>query len=436
MTDRVIPDGWESTTTTELIREKALLIGDGYRAKNSEFVDDGGLPFIRVGDITSRIRTDVRDELPLSRVEHYEPKVSQTNDSLITMKGTVGRVARVSSTTRRFVYSPQISFWRVRDPLRLDPRFVSYWLRSPAFAEQAFATKSGTDMADYINLRDQRRMSLLLPPLATQQRVAAVLSAFDELIEINERRIELLEDLARSLYREWFVRFRFPGHAEVDFTDSELGPIPERWEVVRLGSTAKWFSGGTPSTTEPAFWDGDIPWISSGSLKSMLLDRSDRSVTPAGASVGSRIVERDTLLFVVRGMSLAREFRVGVAERTLAFGQDCKALLANDGVEPLYLAFSVFERRDDIQGMVELAGHGTGKLSTDRLKAVKYPLPPEPVQRAFVETVTPIREALATHAARSRQLAATRDLLLPRLVTGRLDISDIDLGELLPPESA
>ncbi len=121
MTDRVIPDGWESTTTTELIREKALLIGDGYRAKNSEFVDDGGLPFIRVGDITSRIRTDVRDELPLSRVEHYEPKVSQTNDSLITMKGTVGRVARVSSTTRRFVYSPQISFWRVRDPLRLWP---------------------------------------------------------------------------------------------------------------------------------------------------------------------------------------------------------------------------------------------------------------------------------------------------------------------------
>ncbi len=316
-----------------------------------------------------------------------------------------------------------------------DERFIYSLFNDPSVRGQISATASGTKVR-HTSPGRLKSVRVRMPSIGTQRHIAAILSAFDELIEINERRIEVLEALARSLYREWFVRFRFPGHAEVDFTDSELGPIPERWEVVRLGSTAKWFSGGTPSTTEPAFWDGDIPWISSGSLKSMLLDRSDRSVTPAGASVGSRIVERDTLLFVVRGMSLAREFRVGVAERTLAFGQDCKALLANDGVEPLYLAFSVFERRDDIQGMVELAGHGTGKLSTDRLKAVKYPLPPEPVQRAFVETVTPIREALATHAVRSRQLAATRDLLLPRLVTGRLDISDIDLGELLPPESA
>jgi type I restriction enzyme S subunit len=355
---------------------------------------------------------------------HAESKVAPPG----VVIGRYGSLGSVHWVTKPF-WPLNTSLW-VKDFSGNDERFVSYLLKTVSVDGSTASAVPG------VNRNHLHRLPVRRPPVDAQRRIAAVLSAFDELIEINERRIEVLEALARSLYREWFVRFRFPGHAEVDFTDSELGPIPERWEVVRLGSTAKWFSGGTPSTTEPAFWDGDIPWISSGSLKSMLLDRSDRSVTPAGASVGSRIVERDTLLFVVRGMSLAREFRVGVAERTLAFGQDCKALLANDGVEPLYLAFSVFERRDDIQGMVELAGHGTGKLSTDRLKAVKYPLPPEPVQRAFVETVTPIREALATHAVRSRQLAATRDLLLPRLVTGRLNISDIDLGELLPAEAA
>ncbi len=79
------------------------------------------------------------------------------------------------------------------------------------------------------------RISIRIPPIPTQRRIACVLSVFNELIEINERQIELLEQLGRSLYREWFVRFRFPGHEDVELVDSELGPIPKGWEVAPLG---------------------------------------------------------------------------------------------------------------------------------------------------------------------------------------------------------
>ena len=434
MTDRVIPDGWESTTTTELIREKALLIGDGYRAKNSEFVDDGGLPFIRVGDITNRIRTDVRDELPLSRVEHYEPKVSQTNDSLITMKGTVGRVARVSSTTRRFVYSPQISFWRVRDPLRLDPRFVSYWLRSPAFAEQAIATKSGTDMADYINLRDQRRMSLLLPPLATQQRVATVLSAFDELIEINQRRIDLLEDLARSLYREWFVRFRFPGHEDATFVDSALGAIPDGWQVRRLRDFVSTQYGFTASADDepvgPRFLRGmDIN-------KRSFVDWSVVPYCKMDEELEAKFKLEVGDVCVIR---MANPGKVGIVERAVdaVFASYLVRLRSSEPRVPQYL---LFHHLDAPEYQSWISGSSTGSTrksaSAGVLTEPQVVVPSHAFAALFDSWIGALRGELTTRVEQSAALAATRDLLLPRLVTGRLDISEIDLGELLPPEPA
>jgi type I restriction enzyme S subunit len=198
MLDQDAPAEWERTTTAELIRQGVLEIGDGYRAKNSEFVPGGGLPFVRVGDIGQRIETDGRDELPLSKRVTYEPKVSRVDDTLITMKGTVGRVARVLPSTPDFVYSPQISYWRVHDQSRLDPRFVSCWLRSPAFVRQAFASKSATDMADYINLRDQRRMRIVLPPIEVQKRIGDALGVIEELVEVNELRNRTLRT-ARDL---------------------------------------------------------------------------------------------------------------------------------------------------------------------------------------------------------------------------------------------
>ena len=324
---------------------------------------------------------------------------------------------------------------RIRASRNVDQRFLSGVLRSEPFAEYLKAVTTGTAVP-HISGGDIADFQFLLPPIDSQRRIGCFVRALDELIEINERRIEVLEDLARSLYREWFVRLRFPGSEKVGLVDSELGPIPEGWGVGTLGGIARWYSGGTPSTKNPDYWDGSIPWITSGSLTSMLLDSSERRLTDEGVRAGSRLVDRDTVLFVVRGMSLVREFRVGLADCSLAFGQDCKALVANAGTDPLFLAFTIFDKQSDIQAMVELAGHGTGKLSTDRVKAVAFPLPPEQIQLEFASAIRPIRELMSTLVAQTRRHRGLRDLVLPRLVTGQLDISDIDLGVLTPPEAA
>lgn len=426
---------WEETNTATLIGEGVLVIGDGYRAKNSEFVRDGGLPFVRVGDVGGRINTTRRDELPKEARDRYEPKVSRTGDSLITMKGTVGRVARVTERTPEFVYSPQISFWRVMDTSRLHADFVSYWLRSPAFAEQAFATKSATDMADYINLGDQRRMSIALPPLATQRRIAAVLSAFDELIEINERRIELLEELARSLYREWFVRFRFPGHEGVGFVDSEAGAVPDRWIVGPTAELIGPIGGGTPSKKKPEYWDGgQIAWYTPSDLtrgRHRYVNESAARITAEGlANSSARLFPPGSVLMTSR----ATLGVLAIAAEPGTCNQGFIVIPPVDGIPPSYVYHWLADHSSELEAVA--TGATFKEITRRAFKRFPFTLPSREVLDQFGKLVHPLEGEIASAEQHNRALAATRDLLLPRLVTGRLDIDDLDLGDLLPAEAA
>ena len=126
-----------------------------------------------------------------------------------------------------------------------------------------------------------------------------------------------------------------------------------RWPSVRLADTGTWLSGGTPRTSEPEFWGGDIPWISSKSLVSFRVRDSDRRVTSVGAQNGTRLVPRDSVLMVVRGMSLKSEFRMGITRREVAFGQDCKAILPGPGIDPGYLAYAIKAKTPEILELVD-----------------------------------------------------------------------------------
>jgi type I restriction enzyme S subunit len=144
--------------------------------------------------------------------------------------GRYGTLGQVHWVTERY-WPLKTALW-VKDFKGNDPRFVSYLLRTVSTDGSAASAVPG------VNRNHLHRLPVRVPSVRTQRRIAATLSAFDDLIAINERRIELLEGLARSVYGEWFVRFRFPGHEDVDLVDSDLGPIPNGWGAARLGDLA------------------------------------------------------------------------------------------------------------------------------------------------------------------------------------------------------
>ncbi|MFI8179239.1 restriction endonuclease subunit S [Actinacidiphila glaucinigra] len=194
---------------------------------------------------------------------------------------------------------------------------------------------------------------------------------------------------------------------------------PAGWHRVTLADAGTWLSGGTPSTSNDAYWDGDIPWISAASLKRFRVIDSDRRVTALGAENGSRLVGAGTVLFVVRGMSLKSEFRIGVTQRTVAFGQDCKAVLPAEGIDPYFLAHAIQTKTPEILAMVEETSHGTGRLDTNRLQELEIGVPPLSVQRRIVAGLEVIeRRIIALERARAKSSVVEEALSTSALESG------------------
>ncbi len=197
---------WQRHETSDLINEGKLVIGDGYRAKNDE-LSNQGLPFARAGNINEGFRFADADHFPEENLHWVGNKISELGDVVFTSKGTVGRFAFVGADTPRFVYSPQLCFWRSLDRDVINPRFLYYWMFGREFFVQFNGVAGQTDMAEYVSLSDQRKMHVTLPSREEQRAIAHILGTLDDKIELNRRMNETLEAIARALFKSWFVDF-------------------------------------------------------------------------------------------------------------------------------------------------------------------------------------------------------------------------------------
>ena len=216
---------WKQHSVAGLIADGKLVIGDGYRAKNDELTTHG-LPFARAGNINCGFQFADADHFPTENISRIGNKVSEPGDVVFTSKGTVGRFALVRDDTRRFVYSPQLCFWRSVDDTLIEPRFLYFWMYGREFFLQYKGVAGQTDMAEYVSLGDQRRMHITLPEISEQRAIASVLGALDDKIELNRRMNETLEALAQSLFKSWFV-------------DATQSALPKGWRAGTLGEVAE-----------------------------------------------------------------------------------------------------------------------------------------------------------------------------------------------------
>ena len=174
------------------------------------------------------------------------------------------------------------------------------------------------------------QVELLVPPLRDQQAIAATLSAYDDLIENNHRRMALLEDAARQLYREWFVRLRFPGHEHTCITNG----VPDGWEKATAYSVMEVLSGGTPKTTVPDYWDGEIQFYTpKDASDTTYVLQTERAITELGLkNCNSRLYEVNTVFISARGTV----GKLNLASRPMAMNQSCYALIGKGHVSQLF----------------------------------------------------------------------------------------------------
>jgi type I restriction enzyme S subunit len=420
------PTGWNTRNTAELLEAGVLEIGDGYRAKNSE-LGTSGLPFLRVSNITDHINVENVDILCESSVIKAGSKVSQSFDVLLTTKGSVGRFAFVNSDTPRFVYSPQLSYWRVLKESVIDPRFLFYWMHGKEYGNQAHKVKGLTDMADYVSLTEQRRMDITLPPLPVQQKISTILSTYDDLIDDNRRRIHLLEEMAKAVYQEWFVHFRFPGHETDQMVDSELGEIPKGWKVRRISEMVSTQYGYTESARKEEVGPKYVRGMDINKTSYITWD------TVPYCSIDAKSFEKYQLkdgdILVIR---MADPGKVGIVEKEIdaVFASYLIRLkIEQDSLLPYFLFYTL--SADRYQGFISGASTGTTRKSASAPLITNFDIvmPSRILINAFEVFAKSARHFLNNLLDQNTVLNRTRDLLLPRLLSGEIDVSNLDVDQ-------
>lgn len=281
----------------------------------------------------------------------------------------------------------------------------------------------------HFNVSAAKKMRIRLPPLEQQERVSWILRGFNDLIENNRRRIQILEEMARPIYREWFVRFRFPGHEEVEMVDSETGQIPEGWTETTVENAFEITGGGTPSTKNPEFWEeGIINWYTPSDLtssKSMFMDESGKKITELGLRRSS------ARMFPARSVMMTSRATIGfvsINTTPACTNQGFITCIPNERVSECHIYFWLL---DNVERFLSL---GTGTTYKEIIKSVfrtiEFLLPPVELMRKYTELVNPMCELILNLLRLNRNLTASRDSLLPKLVSGQLDVSGFDIGTL------
>jgi type I restriction enzyme S subunit len=314
---------------------------------------------------------------------------------------------------------------RLRGTNGLCTNYLRYLVGSPQFTDYIRPIVTGVNVP-HISGDQILNFRFRLPPLPTQRKIAAVLSAYDDLIENNLRRIQILEEMAQNLYREWFVKFRFPGHETARFVDSSLGPIPEGWEVKTIEDTFEILGGGTPSKVVNEYWDdGTINWYSPTDLtasKSMFMEISKNQITEIGLKKSSAKMFPP---FSVMMTSRATLGVISINTTEACTNQGFITCIPNERF-PLYTLF--YWLKENVEYFISLGTGATFKEITKGVfKSIELVVPAKSMVSQLENVVQPIALEILNLQRKNTTLRRTRGLLLPRLVSGEVDVSALEI---------
>ena len=328
---------------------------------------------------------------------------------IIGRKGTLGSVFYSDGD----FWPHDTTLW-VKDFHGNHPKFGYFFLQTMGF-ERLDAGSSNPSL----NRNHIHTIPVCVPPLPIQRRIADILSAYDELIENCQRRIKILEQMSRGLYREWFVKFRFPNHAKTPMVDSPLGKIPKGWEVVPFTDIADVLSGGTPKTEVPEYWDGTIPFFTPRDAPSCFyVQNTEKHVTEMGLSrCSSELYPPDTVFITARGTV----GKVALPSVPMAMNQSCYALRGKPNIPQKFLFLWTLQQVDYLKTNVGGATFDT--IVVDTFRRMQVVNPPSELVTRFSRKIDPLLDDVNVLQRGINNIRKTRDLLLPRLMSGQINVN-------------
>ena len=384
----------------------------GSQLHNSDYSKEG-TPIIMPKDIvggaivhSGLLKASEEHVKRLSRHQVYEGNL------MVARKGDVRKCAYITANENGWMTGSDC-LKVVLDESKCYPKFIYYQLRSEHIGRWLEKVSIGATMPS-LNTGLLSGIEMVLPPIEIQKQIAGILSVYDDLIENNQKQIKLLEEAARRLYKEWFVDLRFPGHENTKIVDG----VPEGWNICPFSSKVDIMSGGTPKTSIPDYYNGRIPFYTpKDSDGAFFAYKTQMNITEGGLkNCNSRLYPPKTVIITARG-TVGKTTILAVP---MAMNQSCYALKMKENDAPYYLFFAL---NNEIKALQTMANGGVfNTIIGKTFDSINIQIPKDPLIYGFEETVRPFMEQIKNKLQANSKLVEARNRLLPKMMSGEVEV--------------
>ena len=375
-------------------------------------------PYIRVRDLGKSKTIELNssyeyvDEITQKQIQRY---ITQKGDILISIVGTIGLIAIVGGSldganlTENCVKLVKLD--------KIDSEYLYYYLKSP-FGQQNISRGTVGAVQAKLPIKNIQEFSIICPELISdQRRIASILSSLDRKIELNNKINADLEEMAQAIFKNWFVDFE--PFKDGKFVNSELGMIPEGWKVGTLTDVIKLMPGGTPKTSEPLYWEnGTIPFFSPKDVSGLYCFETEKHITEAGLNkCSSNLYPKDTIFITCRGTV----GKVCLTACNMAMNQSNYAIKAMDGYSQYYVYYLV---KSVVERLIKKSNGAVFSAITSKDFDEEILIPSKKAVEDFTNVIDGFFRRIVTIGSENSRLSLLRDTLLPRLMSGEIEVPE------------
>lgn len=383
---------------------------------------NGNLNWLSSGETRNKFIESTEKKITQVGVKNSSTRLAKKYDIVMACAGqghTRGQTSLILSDT---YVNQSIIVLRTKKSM-LYPFFLFYNLRSKYQFLRDFS--SSNSIRGSITCPMLGNLEINFPKLTEQEKISQILLNYDSLIENNTKRIELLEKITKLIYDEWFVKFKFPGHEKVKmvYNDKLKREIPEVWEVKTIGESFKVILGGTPARAKPEYWGGDVNWINSGKVNELRIINNSEGITELGLKKSAtKLMPSRTTVLAITGATLGQ---ISLTEIEVCANQSVVGIYDDN---KLYSEYIFLKIKEIINKMIMSAGGGAQQhINKEVVNQTEILIPKKEVISDFNNIIIPIFNEISNLLFKNQNLRKTRDLLLPKLINGEVDVSHLDI---------
>lgn len=365
-------------------------------------------------------------EIPSYELTEYKSGVKFRNGDILMARITPclenGKISQVSILDYNEIGAGSTEFIVLREKEGIsDKDFIYYLSNSEYFKEPAIKSMIGSSGRQRVQRDVVENLEIYVPSLNTQKKIGRLLSLFDKKISLNKKINKNLQELAKSIYRYHFIDFE--PYSQDNFISSTLGEIPENWCVQSIGEFVDDMkNGGTPKRGESDYWDnGTVPWLKTGEINNNIIIKSEEHITESGLKNSSaKLLPINSIIIALYGKGTAA--RIGLLKLEATTNQACCAMICEDFNKALFLYLFLLFNQKEIENLA--SGSVQQNLSKDLITNLELVVPPTEIieKLPFKE----IYDKISNNYFEIEYLTNLRDTLLPKLMFGEIDVSEIN----------